>query len=384
MTAGIVTEQPFTADELTGRLARVRGAMAASDVAFLIASDPNDIYYLTGARELGGLIQMALLVPASGTMAFVGRAVDAVAFVAHTGNDTVHPYRDHENAEAALGRAISALGGADARIGYNGAALSAATLGALRQALPRAIWVDVTRLVWDLSALKSPRELDYMREAARINGKALDRAVASIKPGVSDNHIAAELYAGMLDNGSHPMTHFMLATGPRTAVVHATFNDRKLERDDIVHFEFSATRYLYTAPLMRTATLGKPNAEAVKLHDGALAAIEAAMATIREGVTSGEVDRAANAELEKRGVRQWHYHRTGYMVGMAAGGSWVLGHVGAMREADPMVLRENMTFHLPMVLFKPGAAGAGLSETVRVTRTGVEVLTSYKRELLRL
>ena len=384
MAASIVTEQPFTANELADRLSRVRGAMVASGVEFLVASDPNDIYYLTGARELGGLIQMALLVPASGAMAFVGRAVDAVAFVAHTGNDAVHPYRDHENAEAALGRAVSALGGADARIGYNGAALSAATLSALHQALPRATWVDLTRLVWDLSALKSPRELDYMHEAARINSKALDRAVASIKPGTSDNHIAAERYAGMLDNGSHPMTHFMLATGPRTAVVHATFNDRKLERDDIVHFEFSAARWLYTAPLMRTATLGKPNVEAVKLHDGALAAVEAAMATIREGVTSGEVDRAANAELEKRGVRQWHYHRTGYMVGMAASGSWVLGHVGALREADPMVLKENMTFHLPMVLFKPGAAGAGLSETVRVTRTGVEVLTSYKRELLRL
>lgn len=384
MAANIATEQPFPAAELADRLVRVRSAMAASGVDLLIASDPNDIYYLTGARELGGLIQMALLVPASGAVAFVGRAVDAVAFVAHTGNDAVYPYRDHENAEATVGRVITTLGAANARIGYNGAALSAAVVGALHQALPRATWVDVTRLIWDISALKSPRELDYMREAARINTKALDRAMASIKPGVSDNHIAAELYAGMLENGSHPMTHFMLATGPRTAVVHATFNDRKLEKDDIVHFEFSATRCLYTAPLMRTATLGKPNAEAVKLHDGALAAVEAAMSTIREGVTSGDVDRAANAELEKRGIRQWHYHRTGYMVGMAAGGSWALGHVGALREADPTVLKENMTFHLPMVLFKPGAAGAGLSETVRVTRTGVEVLTSYKRELVRL
>lgn len=384
MAASIATEQPFTAVELANRLARVRGAMAASAMDLLVASDPNDIYYLTGARELGGLIQMALLVPASGAMVFVGRAVDAVAFVAHTGNDAIHPYRDHENAEAALARAIAALGAADGRIGYNGAALPAASLTALGRALPRAAWVDATRLVWDISAIKTPRELAYMREAARINGKALDRAVAAIRPGVSDNRIAAELYAGMLDNGSHPMTHFMLATGPRTAVVHATFNDRKLERDDIVHFEFSATRWLYTAPLMRTATLGKPDAEAVKLHDGALAAVEAALEVIREGAISGEVDRAANAALERHGVRQWHYHRTGYMVGMAAGGSWVLGHVGALREADPMVLTENMTFHLPMVLFKPGVAGAGLSETVRVTRTGVEVLTSYRRELLRL
>jgi Xaa-Pro aminopeptidase len=37
-----------------------------------------------------------------------------------------------------------------------------------------------------------------------------------------------------------------------------------------------------------------------------------------------------------------------------------------------------------MVLFEPGVAGAGLSETVRVTRTGCDVLTSYRRELIRV
>jgi len=114
-------------------------------------------------------------------------------------------------------------------------------------------------------------------------------------------------------------------------------------------------------------------------------AVEAALGTIREGVTSGEVDAAANAALEKRGIRQWHYHRTGYMVGVASIATWGLGHIGALREADPLVLKENMTFHLPMVLFRPGAVGAGLSETVRVIKDGVEVLTGYPtRELIAL
>ncbi len=72
------------------------------------------------------------------------------------------------------------------------------------------------------------------------------------------------------------------------------------------------------------------------------------------------------------------------MVGIVASGSWGLGHVGSLREKDPLVLKENMTFHLPMVLFEPDVAGAGLSETVRVTKTGVDVLTSYRRELIRV
>jgi len=380
-----VTEQPFEAAELAGRLARVRAAMAAQGLDLLMVTDPNDIYYLSGARELAGRMQMALLVAGTGAPAFVGRAVDAVAFIAHTGNANTFDYHDHEPPEGALAMGIAKMAGAAARVGYNAANLTSGMLARAQAALPDARFVDATRLVWDLMALKSEAELAHMRAAGRINTKALDRALAAIKPGVSDNRISAELYAGMMDNGSHPTTHYMLATGPRTAVVHATFNDRKLEADDIVHFEFTAARFWYTAPLMRTATLGRPHPAAVKLHDGTLAAVEAAMRTIKEGATSGAVDAAANAELEKRGVRQWHYHRTGYMVGIAASGTWGLGHIGALREADPLILRAGMTFHLPMVLFEPGQAGAGLSETVLVTKTGCEPLTSYPtRELIRL
>ena len=108
------------------------------------------------------------------------------------------------------------------------------------------------------------------------------------------------------------------------------------------------------------------------------------MAVIREGVTSGAVDKAANDVLERHGVRQWHHHRTGYMVGIADPATWALGQIGALRQDDPMVLRENMTFHLPMVLFQPGVIGAGLSETIRVTKTGIEVLTGYRKELIPL
>jgi Xaa-Pro aminopeptidase len=384
-TGRIATEQPFDAAELAQRLTAVRAQMAEHRVDLLLVTDPHDMYYLTGGRELGGLMQMALVVPGSGEMAFAGRAVDVVAYVAHTASENVFPYRDHQPAEVAIARAIESYGIATPRIGYQGgsATLSIGLFDRLQCRLPRAMWVDTTRLVWDLAAIKSPRELEYMRQAARINTLALDRAIAAIKPGVSDNTIAAELIAGMLEAGSHPITGFQLASGPRTWVVHATYNDRKLDADDVVHFEFSATRFRYTAPLMRTVTLGKPWPAVQKLNDGALAAVEAAIATITEGVTSGEVDAAANAALERHGVRQFHYHRTGYMVGIA-GASWGLGHIVSLREEDPTVLRENMTFHLPMVLFEPGVAGAGLSETVRVTRTGCDVLTSYRRELIRV
>jgi Xaa-Pro dipeptidase len=378
------TAPPFGQDELAKRLSNIRKRMMDVGIDVLLVTDPDNIFYVTGASRLGGLIQMGLIVPLSGEVAFAGRAVDVVAYTQNTGSENVFPYRDHQPPEKAIAAAIVKCAGATVSIGYESASISVALHHRIRSTLPNANWVDATRIIWDICAKRSARELDYMRKAAQINSHALDRAIDAIAPGVSDSKIAAELFAGMLEAGSGPITGFNLASGPRTAIVHATFDDRRLEQDDIVHFEFSSTWNRYSAPLMRTVVLGNPNPEAVRLNDGALAAIEAVLAILREGITSGEVDAAANRELERHGVREWHYHRTGYMVGSWAGGSWGLGHIAALREDDPLVLEENMTFHLPMVLFHPGIAGAGLSETVRVTKTGVEVLTSYRRELIRL
>src|SRR5262249_55541026 len=151
------------------------------------------------------------------------------------------PYRDHLPPYTAITDAIVKMVGASAAIGFESASMSAALYSRLREALPKVNWVDARRLIWDICAIRSPQELDYMRRAAKINSHTLARDIAVIAPGVSDSTIGAELSAGMLEAGGGPITNFNLATGPRTAVVHATFNDRKLERDDIVHFEFSTT-----------------------------------------------------------------------------------------------------------------------------------------------
>lgn len=383
---GIATTRPFDAAELARRMSAVRSGMAAADVDLLMLTDPHDIYYLTAGRELGGFLQLALIVDGHGHYAFAGRAVDVVAFVAHTGAQNVHIYRDHEPAEMAITAAIRSRGIKKARIGFQpgSATIPIALHQRMSELIPDAKWVDTTRLVWDIAALKSSAELAYQREAAAMNTVGLDRALAVAKPGNTDSFVAAELTAGLLDAGSHALTAFYVASGPGTAVAHSTYENRRLEADDVVHFEFTANRFRYAAPLMRTCTIGRPNPAVKKLNDAATEALEAAMATIREGVTYGEVDAAANAVLERHGVRQWHHHRTGYMVGISDMSSWALGNIGSMRQDDPTVLRENMTFHLPMVLFQPGVAGAGLSETVMVTRTGLEVLTDYRRALIEL
>ena len=70
----------------------------------------------------------------------------------------------------------------------------------------------------------------------------------------------------------------------------------------------------------------------------------------------------------------------GYPVGAQFPPSWVAGSSFITRESDA-VFEDDMVFHLPICLRKPGEWGMGFSETIRVTRAGAECITANDRAL---
>jgi Xaa-Pro dipeptidase len=383
--AGTATEAPFAAEELEARLSATCAAMHAHGVEIALLTDQDDIFYLTGVTLHGEPTLSALLVGANGDLLLVSRRGDAPAPASHTGVPRLE-YSSGDEPETAIARAAAVLGGSRPTVGVQRGSPSvhAAQLGRLQGLLGRARLVDATRLVWDRRATKSERELELMREAARANARILDRAVAAIEPGVRESEIAAELFAGMLEAGGDDVGFMAVTSGEHTGAVGATRDERELRADDHVRIELSVARFRYHAPLTRTIAVGRPEAVVERLHAGAEAGLHAALGAIRPGVTCHEVDAAASAAIDELGLGRLRRDATGHSVGIATRPVWSEDHILALREGDETILRENMTFHLPLVLFEPGIAGAGLSETVRVTETGVELLTSYRQELLRL
>lgn len=380
----------FTAGELAGRVLRAQSLMAERDISLMVVTDQADIQYLTGARDMLGTLPMVLLLPVEGDYTVVTRAVDAQAFKPQSVGALVIEYLDHESPMDAICRGVRSYDVARGeRLGVTlrGTELSASMVDELRAELVDFVWTDSSDIVWQLCAVKSETELAHMREAARINGEALAAAISSMRPGVPDQDVAAALVESMLRSGSH-MTpgYYQVVSGLRTLTAHATHNGSLLAHDDHVLFEFTACRFRYNAPLMRTAVVGTVPSAMQRLHDAAVTALEAAIAAMSAGARSADVDAAAARELERHGVRQLRPHRTGYLVGAspaATRGGWPQGHIMNLRADDPSVLVENMTFHLPMALYDPEFGAVGVSETVRVTASGGEALGSTPRELLR-
>jgi ectoine hydrolase len=75
---------------------------------------------------------------------------------------------------------------------------SAAAFAALQRSLQNARFVDATALVNWQRAVKSPRELDYMRIAARFVERMHARIVEVIEPGLRKCDLVAEIYDASL------------------------------------------------------------------------------------------------------------------------------------------------------------------------------------------
>ena len=74
--------------------------------------------------------------------------------------------------------------------------------------------------------------------------------------------------------------------------------------------------------------------------------------------------------------------RTGYSIGIGFAPDWGEGHILSLKTPDPTPLEPGMVFHISPALLVPAECGVGFSETVLVTDTGVEVLTSFPRQLV--
>ena len=101
---------------------------------------------------------------------------------------------------------------------------------------------------------------------------------------------------------------------------------------------------------------------------------------MQAGGRSTEVDAAMRVQLVEAGLktRKDFTGRLGYGIGLnfrpSAGEM-----IHDFSPANEFLLQEGMVFHLLMV-----AEGMGFSDTVLVTRTGIDYITRFLRELLAL
>jgi Xaa-Pro dipeptidase len=253
----------------------------------------------------------------------------------------------------------------------------------LLEELPQAALTDGTNLVNWVKTIKSPAEIDYMRQAARICEKVMQTAIDAIAVGVREKDAAAKVSAAQIAGteefgGSSPAIFPIMPSAERTATAHLTFDpDRLYQENDVVLLELCGARHRYHAPLSRTVYLGKPPEDLRKTADGVVQGLQETLAFIRSGVTAEEVEERWRKAIAHTGVVK--PSRVGYSYGLNYVPDWG-EHTISLRPGDKTVLAPAMTLH-----FMPGiwldTYGFECSEPLLVTDTGCEKFIKFPQKL---
>jgi Xaa-Pro aminopeptidase len=108
-------------------------------------------------------------------------------------------------------------------------------------------------IMHQLRAIKSPVEIELIRQACRITEKGFRRLLQFIKPGVMEYEIEAELYHEFLRNRSRgPAYGSIIASGANACILHYVDNNRECKDGDVLLMDFAAEYANYASDLSRS------------------------------------------------------------------------------------------------------------------------------------
>lgn len=376
-------EAAFTKTEFAERQSRACAAIRAAGHEALVVTGPENIYWLTGRQTAGYFAFQALVLPVEGNPCLLVRELELVGSVVNTWLLDIRTYQDGEDPAAALAGLLKTLGISHPAIELGGWFVSPLVANQIAREIGHGDLIDGSAILPPLRTVKSKVELDAIRTAAGYAQAGLTAGIAACVAGVDENAVAAAMLAAATEAGSEAMAmEPLVSSGPRSGLPHMTWRRRKLMTGDPVFLELAGSHARYHAGLMRTVWIGHPPDEARRMVDCALAALEAALAAIRPGVPCSVPHEAAQKVIDAKGYHAAFRKRIGYSMGVAFAPDWGEGGILSLFSGVSQLIEPGMVFHLPATLRNYGVWTVGASETVIVTETGIEPLSTLPRDLI--
>ena len=122
-----------------------------------------------------------------------------------------------------------------------------------RHELPTHQLLRASNILADLRTIKSTEEINQLRKAIDITGKAFDSVLKRMQPGMYEYEIEAEILYEFYRNGAQgPAFDTIVAGGKRACTLHYVHNDHQLASGSLILMDFGAKYGNYCADMSRT------------------------------------------------------------------------------------------------------------------------------------
>ncbi len=249
--------------------------------------------------------------------------------------------------------------------------------------------------------IKTPREVDLMREAGRLAADTLCAVADIVRPGVTTQAIDDFVHADTLRKGARPAPLNYLGfpksvcTSVNDVVCHGIPGPRQLRDGDIINVDVTHLFKGFHGDTSATFYVGTPGPQAKKVTEVARHCLELGVAVVKPGARLGDIAAAITEFAHAQGcsvVRDF----VGHGIGRKFHDEPKVSHFGVAGKGAR--LRTGMTFTIePMInlgdwrvrvlddewtaVTEDGSLSAQFEHTVLVTETGYEVLTARSKPL---
>lgn len=260
-----------------------------------------------------------------------------------------------------------------------------ATFQELVAKLPGATVVSAADIVWSVRAIKSAEEVAKIRKACHITCAAFEKGFEALRPGVTEQEVAAVIRASMFEQGATGAGFLAVYAGQERGIwADAIASDYQLQKGDLVMFDGGCCVDGYYADVSRQSSLGEPSTERRRLYELARQGNAEAIALVKPGAKVRDIFAAG----------QRPFRDAGLAANMVACGMGQLGHgIGLtlhelpdMRSDSDEQLQPGMVFAVePAVQDNTSWTTSTyffiVEDNVAVTERGCETLTPLPREL---
>ena len=262
------------------------------------------------------------------------------------------------------------------RVGFESGRVSADELGRWKDSLPCEL-VAAQGLLDGLRAAKAEEELARMRQAQRITDEAFREILNFIRPGLTEQEVAARLVYELLRRGGRRVSFDpIVAAGANGSMPHAVPGETVIQPGMFVTMDFGCVYEGYCSDMTRTVAVGQPTDEMERVYHTVLEAQRAGIAAARAGVTGSEVDRAARQAIQQAGYGSFFSHSFGHSLGLeihespnASPSEQTVFPAGAVISAEPGI-------------YLPGHFGVRIEDVLVLREGGCEDITQAPKNLI--
>lgn len=262
------------------------------------------------------------------------------------------------------------------RVGFESGRVSADELGRWKDSLPCEL-VAAQGLLDGLRAAKDEEELARMRQAQRITDEAFREILNFIRPGLTEQEVAARLVYELLRRGGRKVSFDpIVAAGANGSMPHAVPGETVIQPGMFVTMDFGCVYEGYCSDMTRTVAVGQPTEEMERVYHTVLEAQRAGIAAARAGVTGSEVDRAARQVIQQAGYGAFFSHSFGHSLGLE------IHESPNASPSEQSVLPTGAVISAEPGIYLPGRFGVRIEDVLVLREGGCEDITHSPKNLI--